>query len=74
MTLLQNYVSRQADKRPDATAIVYGPKRLSYGQLETAAQAIVTIVVYDYTSNQSAPIPDEWRAAIKQYELAAPSE
>jgi len=37
MTLLQDYVSRQAEKRPDATAIVYGPKRLSYGQLETAA-------------------------------------
>jgi amino acid adenylation domain-containing protein len=35
--LLQQYVSRQADKRPDATAIVYGPKRLSYGQLDAAA-------------------------------------
>jgi len=43
-------------------------------QLELAAQATVTIVVYDYTSNQSTPIPEEWRATIKQYEPAAPSE
>lgn len=44
------------------------------GQLELAAQATVTIVVYDYTSSQSVPIPDAWRARIKQYEPVAPSE
>ncbi len=38
------------------------------GLLELAAQATVTIVVYDYTSSQSAPIPDEWRAAVQAYE------
>ena len=44
------------------------------GQTELAAQATVTIVVYDYTSNQSTAIPDEWRALIKQYEPAPPGE
>ena len=38
------------------------------GQLELAAGATVTIVVYDYTANQSVPIPDEWRAAVQAYE------
>ena len=36
-TLLQNYVVRQAERRPEATAIVYGAKRLSYGALDAAA-------------------------------------
>lgn len=48
--------------------------RRKEGQLELAAQATVTIVVYDYTANQSAPIPDEWRSVIKQYEPVTPSE
>ena len=37
MTLLQHYVARQAERRPEATAIVYGAKRLSYGELDAAA-------------------------------------
>lgn len=41
-------------------------------QLEVAARAVITVVVYDYRSNQSAPIPDEWRALIKAYEVAPP--
>ncbi|HZM33831.1 MAG TPA: amino acid adenylation domain-containing protein [Burkholderiales bacterium] len=35
--LLQDLVSRQAEKRPEASAIVYGPKRLSYAQLDAAS-------------------------------------
>lgn len=36
--------------------------------LEIAAQATITIVVFDYRANQSAPIPDEWRARLIAYE------
>jgi acyl-CoA thioester hydrolase len=43
-------------------------------QLEAAAQAVVTGVVYDYGSNQSVPIPPEWRARVKAYEFVAPAE
>ena len=43
-------------------------------ELQIAAQAFVTIVVYDYSANQSAPIPDAWRAAIRAFETKAPSE
>jgi amino acid adenylation domain-containing protein len=35
--LLQDLVSRQADARPDATAVVHGARRLAYGELEAAA-------------------------------------
>ncbi|MEP7293079.1 MAG: thioesterase family protein [Chloroflexota bacterium] len=38
------------------------------GELQVAAQATVTIVVFDYSSNQSAPIPDEWRKVVSEYE------
>ena len=43
-------------------------------QLEIAAQGVLTIVVYDYELGKSAPIPDEWRAIIKAYEIAPPQE
>ena len=39
-------------------------------QLEVAAQAILTIVVYDYEQQKSAPIPEGWRALVKAYEVA----
>jgi acyl-CoA thioester hydrolase len=48
--------------------------RRQEGELQIAAQAFVTIVVYDYSANQSAPIPDAWRAAIRAFESRAPSE
>ena len=38
------------------------------------ARATVTIVVYDYAANKSAPIPDEWRTLVKGYEVVAPAE
>ena len=41
-------------------------------QLEIAAQATITAVVYDYAASRSAPIPDEWRARVKAYEIAPP--
>jgi len=48
--------------------------RLKDGQLEAAAQATITSVVYDYVERKSVPIPDALRAAIKAYEVAAPNE
>jgi acyl-CoA thioester hydrolase len=44
------------------------------GDLQIVAQATATVVVYDYTANHSAPIPDEWRALVKVYEITPPSE
>lgn len=38
--LLQHLVERQAARRPEATAIVYGAKRLSYGELDAAANRL----------------------------------
>jgi len=32
MTRLQDWVARQAEGRPDAPAIVFGPERVSYGE------------------------------------------
>jgi acyl-CoA thioester hydrolase len=43
-------------------------------QYEIAAQGMITIVVYDYTANQSAPIPPAWRALVKEYEPVPPEE
>jgi len=38
--LLQDLVARQAARRPQASAIVYGAKRLSYGELDAAANRL----------------------------------
>lgn len=43
-------------------------------QYETAARGVITIVVYDYSANQSAPIPTEWRALVSAYEVVPPEE
>ncbi|MBE0689262.1 MAG: acyl-CoA thioesterase [Anaerolineae bacterium] len=37
------------------------------GQLAVAAVATITIVVYDYPANQSAAIPEEWRASLQSH-------
>jgi amino acid adenylation domain-containing protein len=42
---LQDLVARQAVRRPEATAIVYGAKRLSYGQLDAAANRLARALV-----------------------------
>jgi len=42
---LQDLVSRQAARRPEATAIVYGAKRLSYGQLDAASSRLARALV-----------------------------
>src|SRR5919108_6217543 len=42
---LQHLIERQAQKRPDATAIVYGAKRLSYGELDAAANRLARALV-----------------------------
>lgn len=39
-------------------------------QLETAATGLITIVVFDYQANQSAPIPQAWRDMLTAYEPA----
>jgi amino acid adenylation domain-containing protein len=43
--LLQDLVARQAERRPEATAIVYGAKRLSYGELDAAANRLARALV-----------------------------
>jgi amino acid adenylation domain-containing protein len=45
MTLLQDLVARQAARRPEAAAIVYGAKRLSYGELDAAANRLARALV-----------------------------
>ncbi|MEO8397725.1 MAG: thioesterase family protein, partial [Chloroflexota bacterium] len=42
--------------------------------LQIVAQATATIVIYDYDAQKSTPIPDDWRALVKAYEVVAPSE
>ena len=42
--------------------------------LEAASRALVTVVVYNYAAGKPTPIPDEWRNAIKAYEVVAPEE
>jgi acyl-CoA thioester hydrolase len=37
------------------------------GALTIAAQARIVVVVYDYGSGQSAPIPDAWRARLSEH-------
>jgi amino acid adenylation domain-containing protein len=43
--LLQDLVARQAERRPHATAIVYGAKRLTYGELDAAANRLARALV-----------------------------
>jgi amino acid adenylation domain-containing protein len=43
--LLQDLVARQAELRPEATALVYGAKRLSYGELDAAANRLARALV-----------------------------
>jgi amino acid adenylation domain-containing protein len=38
--LLQDWVTQQADLRPDATAVVLGSEKLSYGQLEKSSNQL----------------------------------
>ncbi len=38
--LLQSWVTQQAETRPDATAVVYGSEKLSYGQLERSSNQL----------------------------------
>jgi amino acid adenylation domain-containing protein len=45
MSLLQDLVARQAQRRPHATAIVYGAKRLSYGELDAASNRLARALV-----------------------------
>ncbi|NDJ61235.1 MAG: acyl-CoA thioesterase [Chloroflexi bacterium] len=40
------------------------------GELQRAAESTITIVVFDYSTGSSAPIPDEWRARVIDYEPA----
>lgn len=42
--------------------------RVKDERTEIAAQGTTTAVAYDYQKNQSAPVPDDWRARILEYE------
>jgi amino acid adenylation domain-containing protein len=42
--LLQEYVTRQADARPDAVALVMAGERLTYGELEEASNRLARLI------------------------------
>ncbi len=42
--LLHQYATQQADRRPDAAAIVMGDERLTYSQLETASNQLARLL------------------------------
>jgi amino acid adenylation domain-containing protein len=42
--LLQEYVARQADARPDELALVLGDERLTYGELEAASNRLARLL------------------------------
>lgn len=57
--------SRLGNRSLDTEQLVV---RVKEGQTEVAAVGTITGVVYDYVQNQSAPIPEAWRARILDYE------
>jgi amino acid adenylation domain-containing protein len=44
MTLIHEYVTRQAERRPDATALVMDDERLTYGQLEEESNRLARLL------------------------------
>jgi acyl-CoA thioesterase FadM len=48
--------------------------RVTGDQLQIASRALITVVVYDYASNQPTPIPVAWRERVKAYEIVPPEE
>jgi amino acid adenylation domain-containing protein len=42
--LLQEYLARQAERRPDATALVMGPERMTFGELEAASNRMARLL------------------------------
>jgi amino acid adenylation domain-containing protein len=44
VTLLQDYVARQAEARPEAGALVMGDERLTYGDVEAAANRLARLL------------------------------
>jgi amino acid adenylation domain-containing protein len=42
--LIQEYVTRQAERRPDAAALVLGDERLTYGQLEEESNRLARLL------------------------------
>jgi amino acid adenylation domain-containing protein len=44
VTLLQDYVTRRAETRPDAVAVVMGEERLTYGELEAAGNRLARLL------------------------------
>jgi amino acid adenylation domain-containing protein len=42
--LLQHWVIHQAEKRPDALAVIMGPERLTYGQLENTSNRLARLL------------------------------
>ncbi len=45
MTLIHEYVTRQAERRPDATALVMEDERLTYGELEEESNRLARLLV-----------------------------
>jgi amino acid adenylation domain-containing protein len=43
--LLQHWVTQQAEERPDAAAVVMGPERLTYGQLEKVSNQLARLLI-----------------------------
>lgn len=48
--------------------------RLRDGGSEVAAQSRIILVVYDYSTLRSTPMPELWREKLRAYEIVAPSE
>ena len=42
--LLQDWVTRQAERRPQAVAVVFGSERLTYGQLEKKSNQLARLL------------------------------
>ncbi len=42
--LLQDWVTRQAERRPQAVAVVLGSERLTYGQLEKMSNQLAHLL------------------------------
>src|SRR5688572_28848174 len=43
-TLLQNWVTRQAERRPDAIAVVMNQEKMTYGQLEESSNQLARLL------------------------------
>jgi acyl-CoA thioester hydrolase len=63
--------SRLGNRSFDTEQII---ARSAKGGVQIVAQGTITLVVFDYRTNKSAPIPDDWRERLVAYEPALNGE